>query len=100
MVYAFSIGLFLGIPFGCYLREKGYAGKMKKAYEVFYPSPNESQEAKLRPKTQEFYDNLAKGQVEHSDFERYIYGGSYNQRSRDERDNIENEIRNSLSRNK
>ena len=35
MVYAFGVGLLIGLPVGCYLREKGYTQKAMKAYEVF-----------------------------------------------------------------
>jgi hypothetical protein len=38
MVYAFFVGLFVGLPIGCYLREKGYTNKVMKAYEVFTPT--------------------------------------------------------------
>ena len=27
MVYAFFAGLFIGLPIGCYLRERGYVNK-------------------------------------------------------------------------
>ena len=37
MASAFCLGLFAGLPLGCYLREKGYAKKAIKAYEVFKP---------------------------------------------------------------
>lgn len=37
MVYAFFGGMFVGLPIGCYLREKGYHSKAIKAYEIFNP---------------------------------------------------------------
>jgi hypothetical protein len=39
MVYAFFVGMFVGLPFGCYLREVGYAKKFRNAYEIFVPPP-------------------------------------------------------------
>ena len=43
----------------------------------------------------EFYDNLAKGKVDHKDFERYVYGKGANKYS-DERDELESEQRQKL----
>ena len=40
MVYAFFVGITLGLPLGCYLREVGIAGKIKNAYNVFVPLPD------------------------------------------------------------
>jgi hypothetical protein len=37
MVYAFFVGLFVGLPVGCYLREAGYQRKFKNAYQQFAP---------------------------------------------------------------
>lgn len=39
MVYAFFVGMALGLPLGCYLREVGYAQKLKNAYGIFVPPP-------------------------------------------------------------
>lgn len=41
MVYAFFVGLFLGLPVGCYLREAGYQQKFRRAYQQFSPDSNE-----------------------------------------------------------
>lgn len=81
MVLAFCVGLFVGLPVGCYLREVGYARKFKAAYEVFVPTDTTPKADKFKNKSKEFYDNLARGQVDHKDFERYIYGGTYNLRN-------------------
>jgi hypothetical protein len=74
MVWAFAAGLFVGLPIGCYLREKGYSRKAKQAYDIFNPN-RDKQMDKFRDTNKEFYDNLKKGEVQHEDFERYIYGG-------------------------
>jgi hypothetical protein len=34
MVYAFGVGLLIGLPVGCYMRERGYTQKIMKAYEI------------------------------------------------------------------
>ena len=39
MVYAFFVGLTIGLPLGCYMREAGYVHKIKSAYNVFVPPP-------------------------------------------------------------
>jgi hypothetical protein len=89
MVLAFAIGLFVGLPVGCYLREVGYVRKFHKAYEVFSPDDGSRKTDNYQNKSKEFYENLARGQVDHKDFERYIYGGSYNQKITDDRDKQE-----------
>ena len=99
MVLAFVVGLVVGLPVGCYLREMGYAGKVKKAYQVFSPLSNERKIVKYENKTKEFYDSIAKGDADHKDFERYIYGGSYNKRNNDDRDDIETQIRIDIDKN-
>ena len=38
MVYAFFVGMFVGLPIGCYLRERGYTQKVMKAYDVISPA--------------------------------------------------------------
>lgn len=77
MVMAFAVGLFVGLPIGCVLREKGYARKMNQAYEIFFPVNDEKLSDKYKSKSTEFYNNLARGEADPRDFERYIYGGSY-----------------------
>jgi hypothetical protein len=42
------------------------------------PPPDADKSNQLKSKSEQFYNNLKKGQVEAKDFERYIYGGSYN----------------------
>lgn len=86
MVYAFFVGLTIGLPVGCYLREAGYAQKIKNAYNVFVPPPETDKAAKYKSKADEFYKNIRKGQTEAKDFERYVYGGSHNLKTSDEYD--------------
>ena len=92
MVYAFFVGMFVGLPFGCYLREVGVAKKLQNAYEIFVPPPSADKMDKYRNKTDEFYKNLKKGQTDVKDFERYIYGQWKNQKSTDATDIAEAEI--------
>ena len=51
---------------------------------------------KYKNKTDEFYKNIKKGQVDAKEFERYVYGGSYAQRNADENDKTESEIADQL----
>lgn len=37
MVYLFFGGLFVGLPVGCWLRERNYHAKFIKAYQVIVP---------------------------------------------------------------
>ena len=37
MVYSFFVGMFLGFPVGCYLRETGYHKRALEAYRVLVP---------------------------------------------------------------
>ena len=92
MVYAFFVGLTIGLPVGCYMREAGYAQKIKNAYNVFVPLPETDKAAKYKSKADEFYKNIRKGQTEAKDFERYVYGGSHNLRSSDEADKAAKEV--------
>ena len=93
MVYAFFVGLTVGLPVGCYLREVGYAQKFKNAYNVFVPPPETDKAQQMKSKSGEFFNNLKKGQVEAKDFERYVYGGTHNLRSNDQADKAEKEIK-------
>ncbi len=34
MAYAFAIGTIIGLPFGCFIREKAYSSKAYKAIEA------------------------------------------------------------------
>jgi hypothetical protein len=61
MVYAFLVGLTLGLPIGCYLREAGYAHKILNAYNIFVPPPATDTSDKYKNKSKEFYDNIRKG---------------------------------------
>lgn len=92
MVYAFFVGLTIGLPLGCYMREAGYAQKVKSAYNVFVPLPETDKANQMKSKSGEFYNNLKKGQVEAKDFERYVYGGTHNLRSKDSADTAEKEV--------
>ena len=82
---------------GCYLREAGYHHKFRRAYESFVPTTERQRSDQFRNTTQEFYKNLSRGQVDNKDFERYIYGGSYNKLVEDDRDKIETEMRQKLA---
>ena len=92
MVYAFFVGVTIGLPLGCYLREVGYARKIKNAYNIFVPVSSERESDKYINKSSQFYDNIKKGQVDPKDFERYIYGGSYADRTLDSIDKVETEV--------
>ena len=92
MVYAFVTGMFLGVPLGCYFREIGIAKKFRNAYEVFVPPPTSDRMDQYRNKSGDFYKNLRKGQADVKDFERYIYGGSYNEMTKDQTDIVEKEM--------
>ena len=92
MVYAFFVGLTIGLPLGCYMREAGYAHKIKSAYNVFVPPPETDTAQKYKSKANEFYKNIRKGQAETTDFERYVYGGSHNLRTSDEADKAEKSV--------
>ncbi len=83
MVYAFFVGAFIGLPLGCYMRETGVAHKLQAAYNVLVPRANANQSEKLKSRSDEFYQNIKKGQVDPKDFEKYIYGGTYAKRSSD-----------------
>ena len=58
MVYSFFVGMFLGLPLGCYLREVGYAGKFKSAYGIFFPDKGLIKSDVMRNKSKEFFDGL------------------------------------------
>ncbi len=83
MVYAFLVGMTVGLPLGCYLREAGYASKIQSAYNIFVPPQDTHTQDKLKSKSEQFYKNLKKGQVDPKEFERYVYGGSYAKRTTD-----------------
>jgi hypothetical protein len=91
-MYAFVTGMFIGLPFGCYLREVGVAKKLRNAYELFVPAPAADRMDKFRSKSDDFYKNLKKGQADVKDFERYIYGGNYNEMSKDATDIAEKDL--------
>ena len=92
MVYAFFVGLTVGLPVGCYMREVGYAQKIKNAYNVFVPPPEADKSNQLKSKSGQFYNNLKKGQVEAKDFERYVYGGTHNLKTNDAADRAEKDV--------
>ncbi len=90
MVYAFFVGMFVGLPVGCYMREAGYAQKVRNAYNIFVSPPEANKLSQLKGNSpQEFYDNIKKGLADPADFERYIYGGTYAKRSKDDSDKNE-----------
>ena len=92
MVWAFCVGLVVGLPAGCYLREKGYAKRMRHAYHAMLPDDkglSTDNLDKLLPnqKREKFYRDVEKGLVRPEDFERYIYGGTHDRKFyHDERD--------------
>ncbi len=92
MVYSFFVGLTIGLPVGCYLREVGYANKIKDAYHVLVPAPEADKSLQYKNKSEDFYKNLKRGNAEAKDFERYIYGGTHNLRSKDQADIAEKDI--------
>ena len=51
MVYAFFVGLTVGLPVGCYLREVGYAKKLKDAYYIFAAAPDTHTSDKFKSKS-------------------------------------------------
>ena len=63
-----------------------------RAYDILSPQNGINKDEVQRAKSHQFYDNLQKGQVQNTDFERYIYGGNYNEKISDDRDKIEDEI--------
>ena len=65
---------------------------------MFTPPDANLKEDKFKSTNKEFYQNLARGQVDYRDFERYIYGGTYNKRNQDSRDELEDKIREDLRR--
>ena len=99
MVWAFVTGLCFGLPAGVYLREKGYATKMRNAYQAM--NPNEVQYKtdnfeKLdgKKKADKYYRDLKTGMADPKDFERYIYGGNYDRKFyHDDRDAVEDKVR-------
>ncbi|CDW81037.1 UNKNOWN [Stylonychia lemnae] len=83
MVYSFFVGMFVGLPIGCYLREVGYANKFKSAYKIFFPDQGIMKSDKLKNKSAQFFESLKRGEVEAKDFEKYVYGGQHNNRQSD-----------------
>jgi len=39
MVYSFTIGLMIGLPVGCYFRERGYHSRIVRAYSELRSTP-------------------------------------------------------------
>lgn len=93
MVWAFCVGLFVGLPVGCYLREVGYSRKAKDAWAVLFPDNGNVQMDRFRNNGVEFSEKLKKGEAQVQDFERYIYGGTKNLKNLDERDREEEKER-------
>ena len=67
-----------------------------QAYEVISPASAKKQMENFKDSNKQFYEQLSKGQVSNEDFERYIYGGSHNKKTQDERDKIEEKIINDI----
>lgn len=61
MVYSFFIGAFFGVPFGCYLRERGFHRRMQDAYRVMSPGEKAPQMDGFRSTAKEFYEDLSRG---------------------------------------
>ena len=95
MVWAFCTGLVIGFPVGCYLREKGYATRLRNAYVAVAPEQSKyttDNLQKLLPdqRRNQFYRDLKTGDAKPQDFERYIYGGQYSRKfGSDDRDAAE-----------
>lgn len=67
---------------------------MLKALRIIAPRTDDSPRmGEFRDTNKEFYKNLKRGDVDPKDFERYIYGGSYNKRSQDDADRVEDKVR-------
>ena len=102
MVWAFVTGICFGLPAGCYLRENGYANKLKMAYGALQPGSNNLSTdnlEKLMPnqKRNQFYQDLQRGLAKPEDFERYVYGGNYDRKKgHDDRDAIEDKVRDQI----
>lgn len=87
MVILFVGGLALGLPAGCWLRERNYHLRFVKAYQQLVPPSDTPQTDAFRDTRAEFYEDLKKGKADPKDFERYIYGKhAQKQRYTDERD--------------
>ena len=102
MVWAFVAGICAGLPAGCYLREHGYADKLRNAYGALQPGRDDMRTdnlEKLMPtqKRNQFYQDLQRGLAKPEDFERYVYGGNYDSKfGHDDRDAIEDKVRDQI----
>lgn len=72
------VGLFIGLPAGCYLREAGYHHRALRAYHVLVPKSEAPKSDGFRNSAEEYHENMMQGKADVKDFERYIYGDSYN----------------------
>ena len=94
MVYSFAIGMFVGLPVGCWMREQGHHHRAMRAYRVMFPKEAAPISDSYQNTNEQYQKDLMAGRVEPKDFERYIYGKEYNkQRGTDERDLAETETR-------
>ena len=97
MVWAFVVGLSFGFPTGVYLREKGYTGRMRVAYNTLLPNNSNldvDNYGRLsgEKKRDQYYKDLKAGLVSNKDFERYIFGGKKDRKYSDERDLYEDKL--------
>ena len=74
MVYLFVGGMLVGLPAGCYLRERNYHLRFVKAYQQLVPPSDTPASDQFRDTRAEFYEDLQKGKADPKDFERYIFG--------------------------
>ena len=90
-MYIFGAGLLVGLPLGCYMRERGFDKRFIRAYAAINPDrkPYIKNRELLQNQNEKFYADLKKGVADPKDFERYIYGGAYNTRNTDDRDRDE-----------
>merc|ERR1712086_356156 len=85
MVWAFVAGISIGLPVGCYFREQGYSKKMKSAWRELNPIEDEFKTDNIDPylgdkKRIQYRKDLQTGMAKPEDFERYIYGGTYDRK--------------------
>ena len=87
MVVIFGAGLLVGLPAGCWLRERNYHLRFVKAYNVLVPRDETPAMEAYRDTRAEYFENIQKGKADPKDFERYVYGKfGQKQRYTDERD--------------
>lgn len=65
---------------------------MQNAYNIFVPPPDAHQSDKYKNQSEKFFNNLKKGNVDPKEFERYVYGGNYADRNKDDDDRAEQKV--------